>query len=104
MIKYYCKKCNLDNDGPMCMNCGKKLSGSTMHSVWAIRRLPLTDGGVWLGALGIASLVVLILFLLIFGAEGFLIPAMIIIAAVLLLTKNRSVRKVEVIIKMSVYV
>ena len=72
MIKYYCKKCNLDNDGPMCMNCGKKLSGSTMHSVWAIRRLPLTDDGVWLGALGIASLVVLILFLLIFGAEFFL--------------------------------
>lgn len=34
--------------------------------------------------------------LLVFGKESFLIPAMIIIAAVLLLTKNRSVRKVEV--------
>jgi len=34
--------------------------------------------------------------LLVFGKESFLIPAMIIIAAVLLLTKNRSARKVEV--------
>ena len=72
MIKYYCKKCNLDNDQPICESCGKKLTGSTMHSVWAIHRLPFADGGVWLAALGISCTVSLLLFIIIIGAEFFL--------------------------------
>ena len=72
MIKYYCKKCNLDNDGPVCQSCGKKLTGGSMHNVWAIRRLPLTDGSVWLFAFAIGCTVSLLLFVILFGAEFFL--------------------------------
>ena len=72
MIKYYCKKCNLDNDTSQCMGCGKKLTAATMHSVWAIRRQPLRDGGVWLLSLTVSVSVVAMLFLILFGAEFFL--------------------------------
>ena len=72
MIRYFCKKCNAESASPVCSRCGRKLPAGMMRDVWRVWRVPLSDGGTWLGALKVTFLLAALLFLLVFGAEALL--------------------------------
>ncbi len=50
MIRYYCRKCGIDNAEAECRQCGKKLPAAVMRDIWRVYRIPLTDLGAWKSA------------------------------------------------------
>ena len=74
MIKSYCKRCKIESLGETCSLCGKKPPAAAQRDIWSISTNPLTDPGLWRGAvlvlLGVAALLLLIVFGLEFMMRG----------------------------------
>ncbi len=75
MIRWYCKKCNLDSDTELCPQCGKKLSGTTLRDIWRVYRVPLSDLCAWKNSFLTLLIFVLVLLLVLFLGEFLLSSA-----------------------------
>ena len=69
MIYTYCKRCKTETPGEICSLCGKKGSAGSQRYIWSISINPLTDMGLWRGAILILLGVAALLLLIVFGLE-----------------------------------
>ena len=71
MIVSYCKKCQIESEGGVCQQCGKRAPASATRDVWRTIRVPSADTGAWRSAVGVLTFVVILLLIVLLVVERF---------------------------------